>query len=131
MADVLWSQVQLKGPEYSIKNSTILLNCSSNSPPYGLYAEFLVNGRSHTNIRRNNDKCLTGEKNLDCTYHNCLCSTTGLWYALNYTIPTNIDTLEFRCVMRFKGIGQQSSDKSTTILGKKIFVFSFQVIDLH
>lgn len=115
---MLWSYIQLKGPDYSIKNATILLNCSSDSPPYGLYAEFLLNDRSHTNVRRSNGKCFTGEKNLDCIYHNCSCSTTGLWYAFQYAIPTNIGTLKSRCVMRFKTSGQQFSDKSTTILGK-------------
>ncbi|VDI05804.1 Hypothetical predicted protein [Mytilus galloprovincialis] len=117
--EVLWSYIQLKGPDYSIKNATILLNCSSDSPPYGLYAEFLVNGRSHTNVRRSNEKCLTGETNLDCRYHNCSCSTIGLWYAFQYAIPTNIGTLKSRCVMRFKTSGQQFSDKSTIILDIK------------
>lgn len=130
-SEVLCAYIRLQGPEYAVQNSTVLLNCSSDSPPYGSYAEFLVNGHSYTNIRRRNGQCSTGQQNLDCLFPNCSCSTTGLWYAMQYAIhnSSNNAIIMFKCVMKFRSSGQQSSNLRTIILGKMFTYLKLFILD--
>lgn len=96
----------------------MLINCSSAQIPFGNYAEFHVNGQTYTSLHVRNMNCIAGNKKISCNKGDCNCSPDGRWYSVKYRSDSNDKLITFKCIMKYIGIGEQSDEINSTILGK-------------
>lgn len=104
---------------YIQKEQEIKLNCSSDVVPVGQTAEFLVNNRIFTNIRKHKWVCFNTKLNKTCSSGTCSCAVDRKSYVSTYQPMENVNEITFMCRMKFMGGTVKSSPELVvTIIGK-------------
>lgn len=91
--------VKLYTQKHIFREDTIDLNCTSDSVPTGLSAEFVLNDETYTSLRKYNRQCYNVQQ--ICSVNICSCSADNQSYFLQIKHTTQQNKLYAECSMNF------------------------------